>query len=142
MPGHIRFSDLKIGDEIPPKAHIVTRGDVALYADASGDHNPLHQDDGFARDAGFDGVIAHGMFTMGHLAASLVDWLGDAGALLRMKVSFRAAVALGETIVIGGRVKALDPATKRATLEVWVSVSGSDGVEQPIKRSQAEVQLL
>ena len=82
----VRFEEVVVGQELPPFARAVTREDVKAYADASGDQNPLHQDDAVARAAGFPRVLAHGMYTMGTLASWLVDWLGDPSALLRMKV--------------------------------------------------------
>ncbi len=105
----VRFEDLAVGDEAFSVSRVVTRDDVKRYADASGDQNPLHQDEDFARAVGFPGIIAHGMFTMGHLARSLTDWLGDPSRLKRLSVQFRAPVFMGETIVAEGRVKALDP---------------------------------
>ena len=58
----LRFEDVKVGDRIPALSKVVRREDVRAYADASGDQNPLHQDDPFARSVGFPGIIAHGMF--------------------------------------------------------------------------------
>jgi acyl dehydratase len=137
----VRFEDLVVGSEIPERSRTVTREDVKRYADASGDQNPLHQDDAVARSAGFPGVIAHGMYTMGHLASSLVDWLGDPGALKRLRVQFRVPVFMGETIVAGGRVRSLDPETRSARLEVWVSVERDGATEYPIRRSEADISL-
>jgi acyl dehydratase len=137
----IRFENVQIGDEIPTLTKVVTREDVKAYADASGDQNPLHQSDEFARGVGFPGIIAHGMFTMAHLVSCLVAWLGDPGGLLRMRVQFRSAVFMGDTIVAGGRVQALDQKKRTATLEVWVRVDRDGATEYPIKRSEAEVRL-
>jgi len=54
MPAvRVRFEDLAAGDEVPPLSRMVTREDVKRYADASGDHNPLHQNDDVARAVGF-----------------------------------------------------------------------------------------
>jgi acyl dehydratase len=141
MPPILRLEDVAVGDEVPALERAVRREDVRSYADASGDRNPLHLDDDAARAAGFSGVIAHGMFTMGHLASCLTAWAGDAGAITRMRVAFRAAVGMGDTIVAGGRVRALDPASRRAMLEVWVAVDRDGTIEYPIRRSDAEVQL-
>jgi acyl dehydratase len=142
MPAvRVRFEDLAAGDEVPPLSRMVTREDVKRYADASGDHNPLHQDDDVARAVGFPGIIAHGMFTMGHLARCLADWLGDAGALVRMRAQFRAPVFMGETLVAGGRVRSLDPETRTAALEVWVTVERAGTTEYAIRKSEAEVRL-
>ena len=137
----LRFEDLAPGMQIPPLAKVVTREDVEAYARASGDDNPLHLDEGFARSVGFPGVIAHGMFTMAHLASCLVAWLGDATALKRLRAQFRAPVFMGETIVATGTVRSLDPETHRAVLEVWVTVERDGVTEYPIKRSEAEIQL-
>lgn len=136
-----RFDDLVVGAEIPPSSRTVTREDIVAYAGASGDQNPLHQDDAFARAVGFPSVIAHGMLTMGVLASWLTSWLGEAGALKRMRAPFRAVVFPGDTIVAGGRVRAKDPETGRVTLEVWVTVERDGDTEFPIRRGEAEVEL-
>jgi acyl dehydratase len=135
------FQDVSPGDELPVLERVVTREDVKAYADASGDQNPLHQDDEAARAAGFPGIIAHGMFTLGHLTSCIVAWAGEASALARVRVQFRAPVFVGETIVAGGRVKAVDPERLTATLDVWVTVERDGAVEWPIRRSEAEVRL-
>lgn len=131
MVGEIAF-------EMP---RVVTREDVKAYADASGDQNPLHQDEEAARAAGFPGIVAHGMYTMGTLASAIVAWAGDPGALARMSVQFRAPVFLGDTIVCGGTVTAVDPETGLARLDVWVRVERDGATEWPIRRSEAEVRL-
>lgn len=136
-----RFEDVAVGTELPTLAKVVTREDVKAYADASGDQNPLHQDDAFARTLGFPGIIAHGMFTMAHLASCVVGWLGDPAALARLRVQFRAPVFMGETIVAGGTVRSLDAATRRAIVDVWVTVERDGAIEHAIRRSEAEVQL-
>src|SRR5919204_6835855 len=122
MAASVRLDDVKVGDEIPVHSKVVKREDVKAYADASGDQNPLHQDDDFARAVVFPGIIAHGMFTMALLTTALTRWLGDPAALKAIRVQFRAVVFMDETVEAGGRVTALDDRTKRATLDVWVKV--------------------
>jgi len=141
MTSAVRFQDVHVGQEIPPLAKVVRREEVKAYADASGDQNPLHQDDAFAKSVGFPGIIAHGMFSMAHLAKALTDWLGDPGALKRMKVQFRAVVFMDETLVAKGRIEALDEATKRARLSVWAEVDRAGERQLVIKNSEAEVEL-
>ena len=136
-----RAQDVVAGEDAFEVSRVVTREDVKAYADASGDQNPLHQDDEVARAAGFPGVVAHGMFTMGSLASAIVGWVGDPDALVRMKVQFRAPVLLGETIVCGGSVRSVDPQAQLATLDVWVRVERDGATEWPIRKSQAEVRL-
>ncbi len=137
----VRFDDLAVGDKLPALAKVVKREDVLAYAEASGDRNLLHLEDAFARSVGFPGVIAHGMFTMAHLASCLVGWLGDPAALKRLRVQFRAPVFLGETIEAGGVLRSLDEETRRALLEVWVTVERDGRTEHAIRRGEAEVQL-
>ena len=137
----IRFEELEVGQELPRSLRSVTREDVIAYAKASGDHNPLHLDDEVARAAGFDRVIAHGMYTMGTLTSWLVDWLGDPAALLRLLVHFRAPVFVDESIECGGRVRSLDPQTRTAVLDVWVRVDRDGEDIWPIRKSEAEVRL-
>jgi acyl dehydratase len=137
----VRLDEVKVGDEVPVYSKVVKREDVKAYADASGDQNPLHQDDNFARSVGFPGIIAHGMFTMAHLTTALVRWLGDPGALKSIGVQFRAVVFMDETIQAGGTVTDVDEGTKRAKLDVWVRVDRAGVSEYPIKNSRAEVEL-
>ena len=137
----IRFEDVSVGEEIPSRSKVVRREDVKAYADASGDQNPLHQDDAFAQSVGFPGIIAHGMFTMAHVTKAVTDWLGDPGSLLQMKVQFRAVVFMDETLVAKGRIDELDPATRQARLSVWAEVDRAGERVLPIKNSTALVRL-
>lgn len=137
----MRFRDVAVGDELPTLARVVTREDVRTYAEVSGDRNPLHLDDETARRAGFPGIIAHGMFTMGHLASCLVAWAGDPAAVTRLTATFRAPVAMGDTIVAGGRVREVDQVGRTAILELWVTVDRDGTTEYPVKRGEAHVRL-
>ncbi len=119
----------------------VTREDVKAYADAGGDHNALHQDDAVAREAGFPGVIAHGMFTMGHMAACVVAWCGDPTAITGLSAQFRAPVFVGETIVAGGRVSEVDPLTRTAVLETWVTLERDGQTHQAVRKGLAVVRF-
>jgi acyl dehydratase len=63
---------------LEPRVFTITREDLARYARASGDHNPIHQDDAVARSVGLPGVIAHGMYTMALAARSVAEWFPGA----------------------------------------------------------------
>jgi acyl dehydratase len=130
---------LEPGAELPELARVVTAADVKAYADAGGDQNPLHQNDAVARSVGFDGIIAHGMFTMGHMAAAVAAWAGEDAVVERIAAQFRAPVFMGEEIVTGGRVRAV--AEDRVTLELWVRVQRGDATEWPIKKGEAVLRL-
>jgi acyl dehydratase len=137
------FIDVATGDTLPERGRIVTAADVKAYADASGDQNPLHQDEGFARSVGFDGIIAHGMFTMGFLAACVVAWAGnDPSAVVALNAQFRAPVSIGEEIRVRGRVRALDPQARTVTLELSVTVDRDGETVDAIKRAEAVVRLV
>jgi acyl dehydratase len=137
----LRLEDLRVGDALPALARRVTREDVRAYADASGDQNPLHQDDDVARTVGFSGIIAHGMFTMGHLGACVAAWAGDPANVVRLSAQFRAPVFMGEEIVAGGRVRSLDEGTHSAVAELWVIVERDGKTEFAIRKGEAEVRL-
>ena len=63
---------------LEPKTYQVTRADLVAYAAASGDHNPIHQDEEVARSVGLPGVIAHGMYTMALAARAIEAWFPGA----------------------------------------------------------------
>lgn len=135
------FDALEVGQDAFESSKIIRREDVKSYADASGDQNPLHQDDEFARSVGFPGIIAHGMFSMAHLVKAVKDWAVNPAALRSIKVQFRAVVYMDETLVAKGRVAAKDPSTGDVTLDVWAEIERDGKVVQPIKNSQAVVNL-
>jgi len=75
-----------------------TRDQIAAYAKASGDHNPIHLDDDFARSVGLPGLIAHGMLQMGIAATVAADAAGGPSRLRRLAVRFAGMVAPGDTV--------------------------------------------
>jgi acyl dehydratase len=137
----LRLDQVSVGAELPPLSKVVSREQVKAYADASGDQNPLHQDEAFARSVGFPGIIAHGMFSMAHLVKAVTDWVGDPGALRGVKVQFRAPLFMDETLVARGRVEAVDRATRRARLSLWAETERDGQRQLVIKNGQAEVEL-
>ena len=75
-----------------------TKEQIAAYAEASGDHNPIHLDDGFARSVGLPGVIAHGMLQMGLLASVAAGAAGGPQRLRRLTCRFAGLVVPGDTV--------------------------------------------
>jgi acyl dehydratase len=67
-----------VSASLDPKVLTITRADLVTYAAASGDHNPIHQDDDVARSVGLPGVIAHGMYTMALAARAVTEWFPGA----------------------------------------------------------------
>jgi acyl dehydratase len=117
----VYFDDVKVGDELPPLVKgPIQQIQLTRYAGASGDFNPIHQDDEFARAAGMGGVFAHGMLSMGFVGQVVTDWSGPA-AVRKLSVRFAGLVRLKDTITCRGRVlaKSSKDATHLVDLEVW-----------------------
>jgi acyl dehydratase len=113
--------DVNVGQELPP----VVKGPIqqiqlTRYAGASGDFNPIHQDDEFAKAAGMGGVFGHGMLTMGFVAQAATDWAG-AGAVRKIGVRFQGLVRLKDVITCKGRVlgKSSQNGTHLVDVELW-----------------------
>ena len=69
------MSEISVGTEIPAlELAPISRYTLALYAGASGDHNPIHIDSDFAKSAGMPDVFAHGMLSMAYLGRMLTNW--------------------------------------------------------------------
>ena len=101
-------SSLRVGDRREDVlVEDLTRTQIVQYAGASGDYNPLHTDEVFATEvAGYPGVFAHGMLTMGITGRLLTDWVGD-GRLLRYGVRFVKQVWPGDRLVATAEVVAI-----------------------------------
>jgi acyl dehydratase len=98
------FEDVKEGDAIPPfVVEGLSRTDLVKYAGASGDFNPIHHDEEFARSAGNPTVFGHGMLTAGFVGRCVTDFVG-AENLRRYKVRFATRVWPGDTITCQGKV--------------------------------------
>ncbi|WP_026930965.1 MaoC/PaaZ C-terminal domain-containing protein [Glycomyces tenuis] len=73
------LADLTPGDRVFAASFPVSRADLAAYAEASGDRNPIHLDEAAAKAAGLPDVIAHGMYTMGLISRAVLEWAAEAG---------------------------------------------------------------
>jgi acyl dehydratase len=106
----MNYDDVNVGDEIPARDFPVQRINLVMYCGASGDFNPIHWNERFAKLVGLPDVIAHGMFTMAEAARVVTDWAGDPGAVQEYKVRFSKPVVVpdddrGATLTVGGRVE-------------------------------------
>ena len=98
------FESLKEGDEIPAlKIPPVSRQTLALYCGASGDHNPIHVDLDYAKSAGLNDVIAHGMLSAGYLSRMLTEWVPQS-AIRSINNRFTAMTHIGDTVTCTGKV--------------------------------------
>ncbi|MEL0277578.1 MAG: MaoC family dehydratase, partial [Deltaproteobacteria bacterium] len=99
-----KAADWNIGDELPlMKTEPLTRHALALYCGASGDHNPIHVDLDYAKEAGLDDVIAHGMLSMGYLGKMLTNWIPQK-QIRSYQARFTAMTHIGETVCCSGRI--------------------------------------
>lgn len=102
--GQVSLESLAVGDTLPVLTTApVSRTTLALFAGASGDHNPIHIDLDVAREAGMQDVFAQGMLSMAYLARMLTDWVPQS-CLREFSNRFTAITWLGERIVCSGQV--------------------------------------
>ena len=119
--GKVYVEDVRVGAELPPLVKgPIQQIQLTRYAGASGDFNPIHQDDEFAKAAGMGGVFGHGMLTMGFVAQAVTDWAG-AGTVRKIGVRFTGLVRLKDTVTCRGRVLATSSkdGVHTAELEIW-----------------------
>lgn len=79
---------IAVGDEIEEKVYWIDRALLKKYADASGDQNPIHQDEAFAKSVGLPNVIAHGMLTMALVGRYVSDWGGGPASVKEFSARF------------------------------------------------------
>ena len=87
---------IEAGSKIPQRVFWVDRALLKRYANASGDQNPIHQDQAFAVNVGLPNVIAHGMLTMGLVATYISDWAGGAANVKEYGARFTKPVIVPE----------------------------------------------
>jgi acyl dehydratase len=135
-----QLAQVSVGDVIGPVTVPVVRDTLVAYANASGDQNPIHQDEAFARSVGLPDVIAHGMWTMGASGTVVANWAGDAGRVVEFGTRFTRPVVVpveGNEVVVQGLVKAVDADTGRVTVDVTTTCGG----EKVLGRCIAVVRL-
>lgn len=103
-----KLSELAPGDNLPPVIKRVTQKDINLYAQASGDLNPLHIDEEFAAKTPLGGTIAHGMLILAYVSEMIAGAFGGVwytGG--RLSARFKAPVRPKDTITISGKVDSI-----------------------------------
>ena len=138
---HIDIVALEVGQEIGSESFTFTRDSLVRYAGASGDFNPIHYRDDFAKSVGLDGVLAHGMLTMGAAVQVAVNWVGDAGKVIDYGVRFTKPVFVdanqGALVTVVGKVGAIDLEAKTVRIDL-TAVSNELAV---LGKAQAVVKL-
>ena len=109
----------------------ISRADIVRYAGASGDFNPIHIDEGYARSTGAPTVFAMGMLPAGYLATAVSRWIGGPQHLRRFKVRFTTRVWPGDEIACTGRVVAIEQGIVKMTVEARRRGGGPEGTNLP-----------
>jgi acyl dehydratase len=139
MTAKVRAADVSVGEELKAWSYQVHREDLVAYAASSGDQNPIHQNEEFAKQVGLPDVIAHGMHTMAKVGQYVTDWAGDPSAVVRFRSRFTKPVVVpagaGNTVTVSGRVASKDG--ERVTLQL--SAAMPDGAS--VAEAEADVDL-
>lgn len=138
---HINIASLEVGQVIGTEEFHLTRDSLVRYAGASGDFNPIHYRDDFAQSVGLDGVLAHGMLTMGAAVQVAVNWVGDAGKVIDYGVRFTKPVFVdaqdGAVLVVTGKIGEIDAENG----EVRIDLTATFNETVVLGKAQARVRL-
>ncbi|MFC4159575.1 MaoC family dehydratase [Chitinimonas lacunae] len=125
----IYFEDITLGQTAQFRK-TVTEADVVLFAGITGDHNPVHTDEEYARETPFKGRIAHGLLTASLVSTVLGNQLPGPGTIYVSQIMrFTAPVHIGDTVTASVRVTTLDPVRHRVTLAIRCSVADTTVLE-------------
>ncbi|THV42302.1 MaoC/PaaZ C-terminal domain-containing protein [Glycomyces buryatensis] len=131
------FTEFEAGQVVFATSFPVSREDLVAYADASGDHNPIHLDEAAAKAAGLPDVIAHGMFTMGLVSRAVLEWLDASGRdanLTDFSAKFAKPVVVPAGVTVNVDVEAKVRKSDADSVELTISVrSGADKVLAPAR---------
>ena len=140
MTATVKYDEVEVGQEIPARTYPVKRVDLVRYAGASGDFNPIHWNESFARSVGLPDVIAHGMYTMAEGGRFVTDWAGDPAAVVDYAVRFSSMVVVtdddGAEIVISGKIE-----NKLDDNAVVIALTARSAGEKVLTRAKATVRL-
>ena len=123
------FDELSVGQSAE-RTHTVGAADIEAFAAVSGDHNPVHMDEAFAKTTAFGGRIAHGMLSAAYISAVLGNDLPGPGAIyLSQTLNFRRPVKIGDVVTARVTVAAIDAEKARVTLTTVCEVAGKAVVQ-------------
>jgi acyl dehydratase len=118
--------NLQIGDLLPAKKFMINRELLKDYAEVSGDQNPIHQDEAFAKSVGLENVIAHGMLTMAFGSSYLADWAGDSEVIKEYGARFTkpVVVPLGGEVAVEFSGKVIEVEGSKVKVEIRAECAG------------------
>ena len=113
---NFNLDNASVGDKIPDLViEPITRSTLALYAGASGDHNPIHIDLDFAKEAGMKDVFAHGMLIMAYLGKAVTNIVPQSN-LKNFSVRFSSITNIGDILTCSGEVKKIEKNNSKKTI--------------------------
>jgi len=121
---------MRLGYTLPSISKVVIQEDIKTYAEASGDHNPLHQDQIFAASTHFGRIVAHGMLVLAYVSEMMTQafgsyWLETGG----LKTRFRAPVYPGDRVATFGEIVKLVEENGDVRLTCYIGCRNEDGDE-------------
>lgn len=123
------LADLQVGQQVAERTVHLTRDDLVRYAQASGDHNPIHLSAAAAADAGLPDVVAHGMLTMALTGALATAWAGDPAAVVEHSARFTGLVPVpadgGVDVTVAAVVGAVDAVAGTVRLDLSATCAGA-----------------
>lgn len=123
-----KFEDLSIGMSHETR-HVITERDIDLFAEVSGDRNPLHMDEDFAKQTPFGQRIAHGALTASYISGILGNNLPGPGSIfVGLSMRFRRPVFIGSEVLVRVVVTEMLPRGNRVTLKVSCNVDGKAAI--------------
>jgi acyl dehydratase len=129
------MAELQTGEQIPEVRITPDRFLTVRYAGASGDFNPIHIDEEFAKSVGLPGRILHGLWTMAQVARAQTDAAGGPTHLKRLSVQFRGMGVPEQEVVVTGTVR--EAADGRAVIDTVAEQGG----KQIIRNAEAELEF-
>ena len=123
-----QLPELGEGMSLPGLKKTITQQNINLYAEASGDFNPIHIDEDFAKKTPLGGTIAHGMLVLAYISQMMGvafgrSWLAGG----RLNVRFKAPARPGDTITVSGKVRKLEKDRKQSIVNCDVVCSNQKG---------------
>ena len=104
MTKQIFYEEVVVGESLPTLIKHPTPRQLVMWAGASGEFSEMHYDKEFALNRGFPGIVVHGMLITSFLAQLITDWMGEWGALKKMKTTNRQFVLVDQDIYCKGKV--------------------------------------
>ena len=119
--------EVKVGEQLPERAYRPDNVQLMLYNAALWNAHRIHFDEPYAREAeGYPGLVIAGPLLGDWLNQCVEEWLGDDGVLTGIEYSNRIATYIGETLVSGGTVTAVDPSSGEVVVDVFIRNEAGD----------------